>query len=225
MKEERILNVLGKVDEKYIKEADPEVKAKRKAPVWTKWGAMAACLALIVVCAVPFVSNWLSHTPSIPGELSGFSDNDPDIGFWCGITGTDTVINTTDTFNATVTFGSLTRDVERFVISIDAKDFDIEKSCADELISGQDYTEADYFVHYNSKMTASDLPFNFQLTLSPKEGVENYSGSIVITIEEYMLGGWGTAKTTIYYYGDTDNICFSTESLENAIDIFAIVNK
>ena len=225
MKEERILNVLGKVDEKYIKEADPEVKAKRKAPVWTKWGAMAACLALVVVCAVPFVSNWLSHTPSIPGELSGFSDNDPDIGFWCGITGTDTVINTTDTFNATVTFGSLTRDVERFVISIDAKDFDIEKSCADELISGQDYTEADYFVHYNSKMTASDLPFNFQLTLSPKEGVENYSGSIVITIEEYMLGGWGTAKTTIYYYGDTDNICFSTESLENAIDIFAIVNK
>ena len=225
MKEERILNVLGKVDEKYIKEADPEVKAKRKAPVWTKWGAMAACLALVVLCAVPFVSNWLSHTPSIPGELSGFSDNEPDLGFWCGITGTDTVINTIDTFNATVTFGSVARDVERFVISIDAKDFDIEKSCANELIGGQDYTEADYFVHYNSKMTASDLPFNFQLTLSPKEGVENYSGSIVITIEEYMLGGWGTAKTTIYYYGDTDNICFSTESLENAIDIFAIVNK
>lgn len=49
MKEERILTVLGKVDEKYIIEADPEVKAKRKAPVWTKWAAMAACLCLVVV--------------------------------------------------------------------------------------------------------------------------------------------------------------------------------
>lgn len=52
MKEERILNVLGKVDEKYIKEADPEVKATRKAPVWTKWAAMAACLCLVVVGAL-----------------------------------------------------------------------------------------------------------------------------------------------------------------------------
>lgn len=46
MKEERILNVLGKVDEKYIKEADPEAKAKRNAPVWTKWAARQLVYAL-----------------------------------------------------------------------------------------------------------------------------------------------------------------------------------
>lgn len=63
MKEERILNVLGKVDEKYIKEADPEVKAKRKAPVWTKWAAMAACLCLVVVGAltIPNLQNEPPH--------------------------------------------------------------------------------------------------------------------------------------------------------------------
>ena len=59
MKEERILNVLGKVDEKYIKEADPEAKAKRKASGWTKWVAMAACLALLVV-SVPYIANIVS---------------------------------------------------------------------------------------------------------------------------------------------------------------------
>ncbi|MCF0122689.1 MAG: hypothetical protein HUJ67_01105 [Ruminiclostridium sp.] len=48
MKEERILDVLGMVDEKYIKEADPEVKAKRKTPAWTKWTAVAVCLCLAV---------------------------------------------------------------------------------------------------------------------------------------------------------------------------------
>ncbi len=60
MKEGRILNVLGKVDEKYIKEADPEAKAKRKAPVWTKWAAMAACLCLVLV-GVFMAPNFLSE--------------------------------------------------------------------------------------------------------------------------------------------------------------------
>ena len=63
MKEERILNVLGKVDEKYIKEADPEVKSKRKAPAWTKWVAMAACLSLII--AGGLFGN-IFHSPDTP---------------------------------------------------------------------------------------------------------------------------------------------------------------
>jgi len=64
MKEERILNVLGKVDEQYINEADPEIKAKRKAPVWIKWAAMAACLCLVVGIAV--LVGKLSDKSSIP---------------------------------------------------------------------------------------------------------------------------------------------------------------
>ena len=44
-------------------EADPEAKAKRNAPVWTKWAAMAACL-----CIVAF---------GIVGVLQQFSLDDP----------------------------------------------------------------------------------------------------------------------------------------------------
>lgn len=63
MKEERILDVLGKVDEKYIKEADPEVKATRKALAWTKWAAVAACLCIVVfaISKVPLVKEMGSH--------------------------------------------------------------------------------------------------------------------------------------------------------------------
>ena len=51
MKEERILHVLGKVDEKDIKEADPEEKIRRKKPAWKRWTAMAACGCIVAaVC-------------------------------------------------------------------------------------------------------------------------------------------------------------------------------
>ncbi len=63
MKEERILDVLEKVDEKYIKEADPEVKVTRKAPAWTKWTAVAACLCIVAfaISQIPLVKEMGSH--------------------------------------------------------------------------------------------------------------------------------------------------------------------
>ena len=48
MKEKRILNILGKVDEKYIEEAAPS-KRTRKSRSWVKWGALAACLCLVAI--------------------------------------------------------------------------------------------------------------------------------------------------------------------------------
>lgn len=45
--EKQILNVLSQVDEKYIEEAAPGKSAKKKS-VWMKWGAVAACFALVV---------------------------------------------------------------------------------------------------------------------------------------------------------------------------------
>jgi hypothetical protein len=48
MKNERILNCLGEVDENYIADAASSTQKKNK-PVWVKWGAMAACLAVVVV--------------------------------------------------------------------------------------------------------------------------------------------------------------------------------
>lgn len=47
LKEQRIIEALSNVDEKYIEEAAP-VNKKRKKPVWIKWTAVAACLAIVV---------------------------------------------------------------------------------------------------------------------------------------------------------------------------------
>lgn len=46
MKAERILNVLGQVEDKYVKEAEPAPKAPKR-PALRKWGSIAACLILV----------------------------------------------------------------------------------------------------------------------------------------------------------------------------------
>ena len=49
MKREKFCELLGEINENYVKEAETIKKAKK--PVWVKWGAMAACLCLVVVGA------------------------------------------------------------------------------------------------------------------------------------------------------------------------------
>ena len=46
MKEKRILEVLGKVDEKYVEEAD-HARHALKSRSWVKWVSIAACLCLV----------------------------------------------------------------------------------------------------------------------------------------------------------------------------------
>ena len=53
MKEQRILNVLGQVDEVYITEASPGARqSRRRKTGWVKWAAAAACLCLVVAGAI-----------------------------------------------------------------------------------------------------------------------------------------------------------------------------
>ena len=60
MKEKRILNAIGQVNEEYIVEAAPARKA-RKQPKWIKWGAVAACLCFVLAGVL------FSSTPTTPG--------------------------------------------------------------------------------------------------------------------------------------------------------------
>lgn len=62
MKEERILDAFGNVDEDYIKEADPKVKGTHKVPAWTKWVTVAACLCVVfAISKVPLVKETGSY--------------------------------------------------------------------------------------------------------------------------------------------------------------------
>ncbi len=59
MKEERLLDAFGQIDEKFIEEADPEKKRESNQSksnnkrAWVKWGAMAACGVVVVGITIP----------------------------------------------------------------------------------------------------------------------------------------------------------------------------
>jgi hypothetical protein len=59
MKKEEFSEVFGDINENYVKEAETVKKARK--PAWVKWGAMAACLCLVVATAVA-IPNTLTST-------------------------------------------------------------------------------------------------------------------------------------------------------------------
>lgn len=77
MKKEEFCDVLGDINETYVRDARSPQRAKK--PVWAKWGAMVACLALVLTVAIPQVrqqSSGQGNTPQ-PGGIPGTSEIHP----------------------------------------------------------------------------------------------------------------------------------------------------
>lgn len=51
MRKEEFCDILGDIDETYVNEARVTGRGKKNA--WVKWGTLAACLALVLVTAIP----------------------------------------------------------------------------------------------------------------------------------------------------------------------------
>ena len=82
MNAKKFSDAMGELDSKYIDEA-LNYKKKAKKPVWIKWGAMAACLCLIVAGAFTlphFIGNDIPSTPPVVEENAyGFTMEGSDV--------------------------------------------------------------------------------------------------------------------------------------------------
>lgn len=63
MNTKKFSDAMSEIDSKYVDEA-LNYKKKAKKPVWIKWGAMAACLCLMLVGSVMFLQNGNSTIPN-----------------------------------------------------------------------------------------------------------------------------------------------------------------
>lgn len=52
MKNKRLLDILGEMDERHIAEAAPAPRASRGRARWVKWGTLAACMVLLVTASL-----------------------------------------------------------------------------------------------------------------------------------------------------------------------------
>ena len=64
MTNEKLYEVLGDINENHVKEAREYRKAKK--PAWMKWGAMAACLCLMLIAAIPVVNFFADYQADDP---------------------------------------------------------------------------------------------------------------------------------------------------------------
>ena len=64
MNAKKFSEAMSELDSKYVDEAI-SYKKKAKKPVWAKWGAIAACLVLVCVVAIPFFSH--NNSVTTPG--------------------------------------------------------------------------------------------------------------------------------------------------------------
>jgi len=82
MNAKKFSDAMSELDSKYIDEA-LNYKKKAKKPVWIKWGAMAACLCLIVAGAFTlphFIGNDIPSTPPVVEENAyGFTMEGSDV--------------------------------------------------------------------------------------------------------------------------------------------------
>lgn len=72
MNHETILDSLGRLPEEVIESVDAVRNRKKRNPVWLKWGALAACLCVVLVLSVPLLHR-TTQTPSANGDK--FSQN------------------------------------------------------------------------------------------------------------------------------------------------------
>lgn len=76
MSKNRVIDSLGRIDEDMVQEFEA-LRRNKKRPVWTKWGAMAACLCL-VVCISVFQPWKNEHRPGVGGNGVGSMGQFPD---------------------------------------------------------------------------------------------------------------------------------------------------
>ncbi len=121
MKKEDLFDALGDVNNQYIKEA--HMKNKRKSNIsWMKWGSIAACFALLVLC-IPMFTNLSpvedNNTPTVESspienkeESANIQENDsaevPDT------TVPDVPADNNGEYNEAVDSSDLTKDTSEF---------------------------------------------------------------------------------------------------------------
>lgn len=83
MNAKKFSDAMSELDSKYIDEAlnyKKKATQKAKKPGWIKWGAMAACFAVIVVTAVSILPNYLNQQgttpPNAPNGVIADNSND-----------------------------------------------------------------------------------------------------------------------------------------------------
>lgn len=166
MTKEQLYEVIGDINEKHIKEAENTMKTNKKNN-WIKWGAVAACLAIVAVFSISLRSSTVSDADvSSNAEHSSMK---PVINF-------EGVVSENDNNRVTLANGQIIIITEDTVFGGDA---DTNNTVSKDILAGnfiQGYTEDDTS---SDEITANRIWTNESRTGSGGKRVINFEGRVI----------------------------------------------
>lgn len=166
MTKEQFYEVMGDINEKHIKGAENTMKTNKKN-TWIKWGAVAACLAIIAVFSKGFQHNNVSDT-GVSGNAERTSMK-PVINF-------EGVVSESDNNRVTLANGQIIIITEDTVFGGDT---DTNSAVSKDILVGnfiQGYTEDDTS---SNEITANKIWTNESRTGSGGKRVVNFEGRVI----------------------------------------------
>ena len=144
--------------------------------------------------------------------ISAISSDEPSGSTWAAYQAEKNTMTGDETYTVNISFGTHLDKINYFEVTVESEDFEITKSCPDRYEIGfHDYSDEEFYVPYGTELNYDNLPQKFTLTFDKKGSKDTYSGCVEIKIIGYMRGGHDGAILRLYYYGDNDLICFSSQ--------------
>lgn len=142
-------------------------------------------------------------------------------GFWVALKLDSMEMGNGESATVSAALGTSLSSIESVQIDVDADDFLVSKSCPDSMtIDGEKYKAEDYTVAEGigngGAVSFDSLPFKFDIKLERRNDRDMFFGEARVKTYVTVSGGAASAECVLYYYGDRNNICFSTKSFEDA---------
>ena len=157
-------------------------------------------------------SQLIGNSLETSDSISVISSDDPMNSTRAAYQADTNIIIGDESYTIEIAFGSRLKNVKYYEVTVESEDFEITKNCPDRYeIGWKYYSDEDFYIPYGTDLTYDSLPMKFTVTLDKKWKKQTYSGCVEIKIIGYARGAIDGATVRLYYYGDNDLICFSSQ--------------
>lgn len=212
MKNKRLLDIVGEIDDKHIVEAAPAAKKARSKPIWIKWGTMAACMVLMLsVCFGSFAI--VAEAKEYKAAVQFFNYYDMSTE---GLTRGEIKAVYRDITTKSFTYSKTAEVIQNSISTNGVGGYeimqdnptpeDVENLWNYKNFTGRFVGSTQEGIHYRYRSEyKEDADLGFEV--HDKSYIEKYDGETLlwsVSVAEFWIEGYSTVSDGVIAYGRTD---------------------